>query len=276
MLSLRALALVVVAGTSALSLGGCSAAASPETGATTSDLNDTSLATGHYTRSGDATPGVLVDLVLKPGHQFEASGYAAMFWGPANEQSPITFSGSYKLDGDTLTLLTHKGNEYDHYTVTNDDGDSYHFRYTSDHGDDISFSMTYVDGDTTLPTTTSKDPGMPASVSGGVLLRCQGGMFGTDFAISKRGGTMTTFAGEPKVVDKVRLTQDPDEDSTSDWIHLAGSGTKADDEHNDYEVSVPAAAFEPGAQGVTVDIAIGNETSGVYTATQAVCDAVDE
>ncbi len=215
-----------------------------------------------------------MDLVLKSGHQFEASGYAFMFWGPANEETPITFSGSYSLNGSALTQLTHKGNRYDAYTVT-DRGGSFDFRYTSERGHAIKFSMTYSDGGDALPTHPSKDPGMPLAVSGGTQLRCQSGMFGTNFSITTSGGWMYNFAGEPKVVDQVRLSQSDAEASDSEWIRLTGSGTQGVDHHNDYEVNVPAAAFRPGARNVAVDIAIGSESTGVFVDGQAVCDAVN-
>ncbi len=271
--SIRALSALVLL-TSSIAATGCSADAGPTTDSSTENLNDLTLQTGHYARSGGATPGVLVDLVLKSGHQFEASGYAATFWGPANEETPITFSGSYKVNGSTLTLLTHKGNPYDAYTVT-DRGGSFDFRYTSERGDAIKFSMTYADSGSTLPTQLSKDPGMPAAVSGGTQLRCQSGMFGTTFSITKSGGWMYNFAGEPKVVDHVRLSQSDAEHSDSEWIRLTGSGTKGSDHRNDYEVNVPAAAFRHGARNVAVDIAIGSESSGVFVDGQAVCDAVN-
>jgi hypothetical protein len=273
--SLRVLGALVLA-TAALStliVAGCSAS---EGGSATSEsnLNGVTLRKGHYARHGGITPGVLVDLVLKNGNQFEASGYPATFWGPANEQSPIEFSGSFTVKGNTLTLLTHKGNPYDAYTVT-DNGSSFDFSVTTERGDVIRFQMSYVDGGDTLPVQVSKDPGMPPAIRGGQQLRCQGGMFGTDFSITKSGGWMYKFSGEPKVVDHVKLVQSDAEESDSQWIRLTGSGEKGRDGHNDYEVNIPAAAFRSGAKGVTVDVAAGSESSGVFVAGQVDCDAVE-
>lgn len=273
LLSIRTFSRLTIAALFALTFPGCAGDGGQTPTTTSQDLNGLSMQTGHYARTGGPTPGVLTDLVLKDDRQFEASGYAPVFWGPADEESPIAFSGSYTIKDDTLTLLTHKGNPYDTYVV-HASGSRFDFSYTSERGDPIAFTMTYADDGDTLPTQPSKDPGMPPALSGGQQLRC-GGMFGTTFSLTRSGGFMYTFAGEPKVVDHIRLSQSDAEASDSSWLRLTGSGTKGRDGHNDYEVNVPAAAFRAGATNVTIDVSVGSEDSGVFVAMPVTCDAVN-
>lgn len=251
-------------------LGGCAADATDDD-TTESDLAGAELTLGHYVLSGSPSPGSYAELVLKSGHRFEAKAYSWTFWerSVADEEASV-MSGKFTLTGNQLTLLTTKGNAYGVYAVTKKDG-TFAFDVTSDPRHRRKFVMTFEDNGSALdPDAPADDPGTPPAVANGTALRCRSGRHGVNFSISRNGGWMYQLTNGAS--DHVKLTLDTAHDNSGDWLNLVGSSAKADE---DYEVSIPAAAFRRGAKGVTVDVNAGSAVGGVFTAGGVTCDAAD-